>query len=113
MAWEKSSDRGRPYVQYWIGRLKFGISYIDCIEATKQLANAKSQLELAQEKANEAEVADRHREAVTCAEKALQTSVDMLNWLASVARNQSDRGAIAVMGEYVYRPLRKQVQQTR
>lgn len=113
MAREKSSDRGRPYVQYWIGRLKFGIGYIDCIEATKQLANAKSQLELAQEKANEAEVADRHRDVAACAEKALQTSVDMLNWLASVARNQSDRGAIAVMGEYVYRPLRKQVQQTR
>jgi len=110
-ALEKSSERGASYVQYWIGRLEFGIGYIDCIEAARKLANAKSRLELAREKADPAEVADRRREAVERANEALHMSVEMLNSLASVSRNQSDRGAIAVMNQYVYRPLRQQVRQ--
>ena len=106
----KSSDRGKPYVQYWIGRLEFGIGYIDCIDAAKQLANAKAELKLAQDKENEAVVTAKRRIAVARADAALKISVDMLNALASVARNQSDLGAIAVMNEYIYRRLQEQLQ---
>lgn len=108
---QKTSDRGKSYVQYWIERLKFGIGYINCIEATKALANAKHQLDLAREGADKTEIREKHREAVSCAEDGLQTSVEMLNSLVGVARNQSDRGAIAVMSEYVYRPLRQELRQ--
>ena len=110
-AWEKSSERGRPYVEYWIGRLEFGIGYIDCIEAVKHLANAKSELELAREGADETLISVKQRVALASAEAAFQISSNMLNTLGSVARNQSDRGAIAVMNEYVYRRLQEQVQQ--
>ena len=110
-AWEKSSERGRPYVEYWIGRLEFGIGYIDCIEAVKHLANAKSELELAREGADETLISVKHRVALAAAEAAFQISSNMLNTLGSVARNQSDRDAIAVMNEYVYRRLQEQVQQ--
>ena len=107
----KSSEQGRPYVQYWLGRLEFGIGYIDCIEAAKHLANANSELKLAREKEDETVVSAKRRAALAHAEAALQISSNMLNTLASVARNQSDRGAIAVMNEYVYRRLQEQVQQ--
>ena len=112
-ALEKSSARGKSYVQYWIGRLEFGIGYIDCVEAARQLANARFELKLAQDNANESVVAAKRREAAARAESALQISSDMLNTLATVTRNQSDRGAIAVMSEYIYRPLQEQVQQLR
>jgi len=110
---EKSSERGRPYVKYWIGRLEFGIGYIDCIEAAKHLGNANSELKLAREKADKRMVSAKRREALVHAKAALQISSKMLNTLASVARNQSDRGAIAVMSEYIYRPLQEQVRQLR
>jgi hypothetical protein len=87
--------------------------YIDCIEATRQLGNARSELTLAQDNADESVVAEKRREAAARAESALQISSDMLNTLATVTRNQSDRGAIAVMSEYIYRPLQEQVRQLR
>ena len=108
---EKSNDRGRPYVAYWIARLEFGIGYIDCIEAARQLADAKSALELAQGEGNEEVIAVRRRAAVTRAQVALQIARDMLDDLASVARNRSDVGAIAVMNEYVFRRLQEQLAQ--
>ena len=108
---KQSNEPGRQYVEYWVGRLEFGIGYIDCIEATRQLADAKSELELAQGEGNEQVVAFKRRAAAAQAQAALQISRDMLDDLASVARNRSDVGAIAVMDEYVFRRLQEQLQQ--
>jgi hypothetical protein len=43
------------------------------------------------------------------AENALASARRALEAYARVARDQSDRGAIATMAEYVYRPLRDKV----
>jgi hypothetical protein len=43
------------------------------------------------------------------AEAALTLSTKSLEAYARVARDRSDKGAIAVMNEYVYRPLRGKV----
>ena len=92
---EKTQPSGQSYVDYWIGRLKFGIGYLDMIAAVRRAAIAE---------------ADQHpTEAIRQAEIALATACQALQAYADVVRDQSDRGAIAVMNEYVYRPLKDKV----
>ena len=46
-------------------------------------------------------------------EQALAKTVTGLESYARVAQDQSDRGAIAMMGELVYRPLKAKVEELR
>jgi len=88
----KAPAAGRDYVQYWIGRLEFGIGYLDTVAMVRQAAAA--------EKQNNASAALAH------AQSALARVRTAIEAYARVARDQSDRGAIATMAEYVYRPLK-------
>ncbi len=56
-----------------------------------------------------AEADGKSTEAILSAEIALTTARQALEAYAGVVRDQSDRGAIAVMNEYVYRPLKEKV----
>ena len=94
-ALEKAQPSGQSYVDYWIGRLKFGIGYLDMIAAVRRAAIA--------------EIDQQPTEAIRQAEIALATACQALQAYAAVVRDQSDRGAIAVMNEYVYRPLKDKV----
>ena len=94
-AQEKVQPSGQSYVDYWIGRLKFGIGYLDMIAAVRRAAIAE---------------ADRKPiDAMQNAETALAAAREALEAYAEVVRDQSDRGAIAVMNEYVYRPLKEKI----
>lgn len=88
----KSTPHGHGYVDYWIGRLEFGVGYLEIIEAVRLAAVA--------EKGNKRDEALQH------AETALAKTRGALDAYARIARDQSDRGAIATMAEYVYRPIR-------
>ena len=92
---EKAQPSGQSYVDYWIGRLQFGIGYLDMIAAVRRAAIA--------------EVDQQLTETIQHAEIALATARNALEAYANVVRDQSDRGAIAVMNEYVYRPLKEKV----
>ena len=92
---KKAQPSGQSYVDYWIGRLKFGIGYLDVIAAARRAAIAEAD--------------QRPTEAIRQAEIALATACQALQAYADVVRDQSDRGAIAVMNEYVYRPLKDKV----
>lgn len=92
---EKAQPSGQSYVDYWIGRLKFGIGYLDMIAAVRRAAIAEADR--------------RSAEAIHQAETALTTAHQALEAYADVVRDQSDRGAIAVMNEYVYRPLKEKI----
>ena len=92
---EKAQPSGQSYVDYWIGRLKFGIGYLDMIAAVRRAAIAEAD--------------QQPTEAIRQAEIALATACQALQAYADVVRDQSDRGAIAVMNEYVYRPLKDKV----
>ena len=110
----KTRPAGEVFVDYWIGRLKFGVGYIDCIEAVHQAATADSGLAEARDAVNtefgDTEVVESRKAEVAKAwNKALEISRTMLEDYASVAVDQSDRGAIATMAEYIYRPLKKKV----
>ena len=105
------AKRGRTYTNYWVQRLKFGIGYINCIEAARQLTDAKAALAKAK-KAGKG-VAAAKQQARKQAKKAMAISREMLETFGKVARNRSDVGAIAVMVEYVYRPLAHEYQKLR
>ena len=91
----KTQPLGQSYIDYWIGRLKFGIGYLDMIAAVRRAAIAEDDRKAA--------------EAVQHAETALAAAREALEAYADVVRDQSDRGAIAVMNEYVYRPLKDKI----
>ena len=94
---EKTPEEKRDYVDYWISRLEFGAGYFDTIEAVCRAATA--------EKAGKPiEAYENTKDALTKARLALEA-------FARVARDQSDRGAIATLNEYVYRPLRTKEQE--
>lgn len=92
---DKSEAHGRGYVEYWIARLEFGIGYLNMVDMIRQAAQAEAQ--------------KKPVLALAHAEKALATLRQALETFAQVARDPSDRGTIAVLGELVYRPLKHQV----
>ena len=93
----KTKPLGKPYVDYWVGRLTFAVGYL------KAVADLHS--------AAVAEAAGLRGEALEHTQAALLSARQALEAYAMVARDQSDRGAIAVMNEYVYRPLRAKVKE--
>ncbi len=108
---ESTRPAGEAFVEYWIGRLEFGIGYFDCIEAARRAMSLKAAAAEA-EKAGEAELAKKkHAEAAKAMRRAVGISRSMLESYARAARDRSDAGAIATMAEYVYRPLKAEAAQ--
>jgi hypothetical protein len=109
-AHEKSTQRGKPYTAYWVGRLKFGVGYFDCAAAARRLAQAKVELEKAKPSGDAVLIAQKRRAALARAEAAVQAARDTIEAFVRVARDQSDRGTVAVMAENLYRPLKKEAE---
>lgn len=95
----KTEKAGRGYVDYWIGRLEFGIAYLDAVELVRSAAAAHA--------------AGRIGDAEGLAGDALDTVRRAIEAQVGVTRDQSDRGAVAVLNEHVYRALRRKVQELR
>jgi hypothetical protein len=69
---------------------------MNCLEAVRKAGNAKIKGD------KETQIAEL--------EKAVESMNGALNAMAAVARSQSDRGIIAVLNEYGYRPLVKELE---
>lgn len=100
----KSARAGTPparraELDYWIGRLGYGMRYIDSARLLRESALADSQ--------------GRKTGALRLARESLAQAVRGIEAYAKVAKDQSDRGAIAMMGELVYRPLARKVEELR
>ena len=91
-AMDKAPANRRDYAAYWVGRLEFGVGYLDAVALVRQAAMAEKQ--------------NDPRGAALHAQNALAAVRTAIESYARVARDQSDRGAIATMAEYVYRPLK-------
>jgi hypothetical protein len=103
---ELRRPEGRTYVRYWIGRLGFGVGYIDTIEAIKKAATAEKEAGNAKAKGDPRRAKTKLREAAALARAAQKSAFQAIESLAAVAKNRADCGAIATMAEYVYRPLK-------
>jgi len=87
------------WAEYWIGRLEFGIGYLDTIAAVRRAARAEADRKL--------------DEARQRAQTALATARQAVAAYARVARDRADLGAIAVLNEYVCRPLQARAAELR
>ncbi|HUE72789.1 MAG TPA: hypothetical protein VMP01_18025 [Pirellulaceae bacterium] len=91
----RAREGGRSYTLYFARRFEFAFEYMNCLEAVRKAGNAKSKGD------QETQIAEL--------EKAVESMNGALNAMAAVARSQSDRGIIAVLNEYGYRPLVKEL----
>lgn len=98
-AYHLSRPEGRAYMNYFVGRLKFAVRYLDAADAFGATANAL--------KANNSDEARRH---VDVAYAAIR---DALQIYADVAKDHGDLGAVALMNEYCYRPIREKRKELR
>jgi hypothetical protein len=110
---EPRRAEGREYLRYWIGRLEFAVGYFDAIEAVKQAATAEKAAADAKQKGDAKANRARLSEALQRTKAALAAAFQAIESFAGVARNQADRGAIATMAEYVYRPLKQKAEALR
>ena len=88
---------GKQFVEYLIGRLVFGVRYIDTTEAVL--------------KAGVAERAGQRETAITELHTAMAKIREAIQAYADVAADNSDRGAIAILNENSYRRIRDQLQE--
>jgi hypothetical protein len=106
-------QEGQAYIKYWIGRLQFAVGFFDTIEAVKKAATAEQEAKDAKQKDDMARSNTKSAEALEQAETARTSAFQAIEDFARVAKNQSDRGAIATMAEYVYRPLKRKLEELR
>lgn len=81
----------KPVLFYYAKRGEYVVYYLAAVKAVREAALAR--------KSGDLETALEHLET------ALESTFDAINALADVARDQSDRGLIAVLNAYAYRPL--------
>lgn len=89
----RAREGGRAFTLYYARRFEFAFEYMNVVEALRKAAIAKKAGD------KDAQIAEL--------EKALDSITNACNAMAAVARSNSDRGIIAVMNEYGYRPVTK------
>jgi len=80
-----------PLLFYYAKRGEYVLEYLAAVKAVREAAIANE--------AGDAETAIEHLE------QALEQTFNCINTLADVAQDQSDRGLIAMLNQYAYRPL--------
>ena len=98
-------SQGGAYVDYWIGRLEFGVGFFDTIEGARRAASAEGRVLEAMASARGEDFEELAVEAAELAEAACDTAFAAIESYARVAKNRADVGAIATLNEYVYRFL--------
>lgn len=92
----RAREGGRAFTLYFARRFEFAAEYMNCLEAVRKAGVAKKKGD--------------HETQVAELEKAIESLHGGLNAMAAVARSSSDRAIIAVLNEYGYRPLKKELE---
>jgi hypothetical protein len=93
----RAREGGREFTLYYARKFEFGFETLNALEGMRQAALAK-----------EAQDEEKQTEHL---EKAIESMYGALNAHAAIARDQSDRGVIALMNAYAYRLLQKQLEE--
>jgi hypothetical protein len=89
---QRSHVGPRPFMLYHAKRLEFAVEYLNSVEALRLAGQAKAKRDTVKQ--------------LEHLEKAVESMYGALSALGEVARDNSDRGVIAVLNEYGYRPLK-------
>lgn len=92
----RAREGGRQFTLYFARRFEFAFEYMNCVQAIHKAGIAKAKGD------KETQIAEL--------EKAIESVHAACNAMAAVARSNSDRGIIAVMNEYAYRPLKRELE---
>jgi hypothetical protein len=92
-AQQRAPTRVGPRLLYHAKRLEFALGYLDGIANLRQAGLAKT-----------------NEKKVEQLEKAMEAMYNALNALGEVARDQSDRGVIAVLNAHAYRPIQAELE---
>ncbi len=93
----RAREGGRPFTLYWARRFEFALEYLSFAQAVQ--------------KASSAEMTKDTATQIAELEKGIESLNNGLNAMAAIARSNSDRGLIAVLNKYGYRPLKKKLAQ--
>jgi hypothetical protein len=93
---QRARGGARPVLLYHAKRLEFAFHYLNAIEAVRLAGQAKA-------------AGDREKQRQQL-EAATEAMYNALSAQADVARDQSDRGVIAVLNAYGYRPLQAELE---
>lgn len=91
----RAREGARSYTLYLARRYEFGMEYMNCLIAVRSAGIAKRKGD------KETQIAEL--------EKAIESIYGGLNALAAVSRSPSDRATIALLNEYGYRALQKEL----
>jgi hypothetical protein len=91
----RSRPAGWPFLRHFAKRLEFAVEYLGCISALRLAGQAKAK-------------GDKDKQAEQL-EKAVEGMYNALGALGEVANDNCDRGVIAVLNAYGYRPLKKEL----
>jgi hypothetical protein len=93
---QRAKEAGLTFTRYHAKRLEFAVHYLSSIEAVRLagVAKSKGQLDAAGEQL----------------EKAIESMYNALDALREVARDNCDLGVIAVLNQYGYRPLKRELE---
>lgn len=89
-----TSPRGRSLMLYYAKRATYATEYLAAVKAVREAAVAREEGDMEQ--------------AIEHMEVALEQTYNCMTTLADVARDQSDRGLIAVLNAYAYQPLKRE-----
>jgi hypothetical protein len=92
---QRTAAGAQPALLDHAKRLEFAVEYLNCIEAVRQAGQARAKGD-----------AEAQREQL---EKATEAIYNGLSALGEAARDNSDRGVIAVLNAYGYRPLKAEL----
>jgi len=112
-AGEPPRPEGRAMIDYWIHRLQFGIQYLDTIEAVSKAAAAEAAAGEARESGDHKRAQTLLADAVDHTHSAIEKARSAIETFARVAKDRSDCGAVAIMGEYVCRALERRLHDLR
>lgn len=90
------SGDAKPMLFYYAKRAEYVLEYLAAVKAVREAALAKK--------------AGDHEAALEQLEVALESAYNCINTLSDVARDQSDRGLIAVLNKFAFRPLLAEVE---
>lgn len=91
----RARQGARPFTLYYAKRLEFAVHYMTSIEAVRNAGVARAK-------------GDKPTQTAEL-EKAVEAMYNALSAYGEVARDQSDRGVIAVLNEYGYRALQEEL----
>jgi hypothetical protein len=88
---DAAHPRSRQLLFYWAKRSEYVLEYLSCVQSLREAAIAK--------KSGDKDSAIEHLET------AMEQLYNAIDTLSDIARDPSDRGLIAVLNAYAYRPL--------